>query len=97
MDEVETVCGSCEAQIGVFYNCWARIGKGYISPIVDAGKELAVTAQGPLRLGEPLTLVHGWYVSAPEGARPYLYPRISDRAVVIVACRTLRVLDAVLF
>jgi hypothetical protein len=62
MDQVACTCSTCGTRIGVFFNRWARVGKGYLSPLVDEGKNLAVLAQGPVRSGEPLTLVHGWYV-----------------------------------
>ncbi|KAI0385808.1 hypothetical protein F5Y04DRAFT_157173 [Hypomontagnella monticulosa] len=57
MDRVVCSCKRCAQRLGQFANLWIKIGKSYISPVIDNGDGLAITLTGSVRLGEEQTLV----------------------------------------
>lgn len=63
MDIVALNCKKCETALGTAINAWIQIGKTYVSPVVEQG--LDVVDIGPIRNGEPATLVDQWYECCP--------------------------------
>ncbi|KAI2619373.1 hypothetical protein GGS26DRAFT_330282 [Hypomontagnella submonticulosa] len=57
MDQVICSCKRCAQRLGEFANLWIKIGKSYISPIIDDEDGLAIALTGSVRLGEEQTLV----------------------------------------
>ncbi|KAI1504355.1 hypothetical protein F5X99DRAFT_36806 [Biscogniauxia marginata] len=59
MEQVFCSCIKCNQRLSQFLNLWTKIGKSYISPIVQAEVPLNVVASGEVRLGEAQTVVVG--------------------------------------
>ncbi|KAI1488257.1 hypothetical protein F5X96DRAFT_671862 [Biscogniauxia mediterranea] len=59
MEQISCSCVKCNQCLSQFPNLWTKIGKGYISPIVQAEGPLNIVASSEIRLGETQTLVDG--------------------------------------
>ncbi|KAI0600883.1 hypothetical protein F4775DRAFT_582460 [Biscogniauxia sp. FL1348] len=59
MEQVSCSCVKCNQCLSQFPNLWTKIGKGYISPIVQVEGPLNIAASNETRLGETQTLVDG--------------------------------------
>ncbi|KAI5923333.1 hypothetical protein F4810DRAFT_669829 [Camillea tinctor] len=59
MEQISCSCVKCNQCLSQFPNLWTKIGKGYISPIVQTEEPLNIVASSETRLGETQTLVDG--------------------------------------
>ncbi|KAI1307820.1 hypothetical protein F5Y03DRAFT_117328 [Xylaria venustula] len=57
METISIFCSQCDHRIGALLNSWTQIGKGYISPVIQAGAALDVSHQGTVQDGEKGTIV----------------------------------------
>ncbi|KAI1390263.1 uncharacterized protein F4822DRAFT_231041 [Hypoxylon trugodes] len=57
MDRVFCSCTGCDHLLGEFVNLWIKIGKSYISPVIDNDDNLNIAPTGVPRLGEENTLI----------------------------------------
>ncbi|KAI0817794.1 hypothetical protein GGR55DRAFT_40125 [Xylaria sp. FL0064] len=58
METVSISCSRCNHHLGALLNLWTQIGKGYISPIVQAELPLDMRTEGAIQRGEKGTIVH---------------------------------------
>ncbi|KAI1425382.1 hypothetical protein F5Y12DRAFT_784656 [Xylaria sp. FL1777] len=57
MEVVSIFCSRCDHALGGLLNLWTQIGKGYISPVVQAEAALDMSPEGPVQHGEKGTIV----------------------------------------
>ncbi|KAI1280065.1 hypothetical protein F5Y07DRAFT_22497 [Xylaria sp. FL0933] len=57
METVSISCSRCYHHLGALLNLWTQIGKGYISPIVQAELPLDTRPEGAIQRGEKGTIV----------------------------------------
>ncbi|KAI0433667.1 hypothetical protein F5Y09DRAFT_350962 [Xylaria sp. FL1042] len=57
METVSIFCSRCDHRFGALLNLWTQIGKGYISPIVQAEIPLDISPGGAIQDGEKGTIV----------------------------------------
>ncbi|KAI1376343.1 hypothetical protein F4677DRAFT_89020 [Hypoxylon crocopeplum] len=62
MDRVVCSCLKCAHRLGEFVNLWIKIGKSYISPVVNSEDSLSVAPTGSVRLGDEKTLIDSCHV-----------------------------------
>ncbi|KAI1461883.1 hypothetical protein F4805DRAFT_186398 [Annulohypoxylon moriforme] len=62
MERVVCSCANCNAYLGEFFNQWVKIGKSYISPLIEGDRISSVTLTGEVRLGDKETLVENCHL-----------------------------------
>ncbi|KAI1213977.1 uncharacterized protein F4807DRAFT_207625 [Annulohypoxylon truncatum] len=62
MEKVVCSCASCNEYLAEFFNRWIKIGKSYISPVIDTDEIFPGAPTGAVRLGEKETLVENCHL-----------------------------------
>ncbi|KAI3334768.1 hypothetical protein F4824DRAFT_490052 [Ustulina deusta] len=57
METVSIFCSGCDHRLGALLNLWTQIGKGYLSPVVQAEVALDISPEGAIQHGEKGTIV----------------------------------------
>ncbi|KAI1203899.1 hypothetical protein F5X97DRAFT_4887 [Nemania serpens] len=57
MEAVMVCCSECDSRLGTLPNLWTQIGKGRISPVIQAGDSWKISPVGAIGQGEKGTIV----------------------------------------
>ncbi|KAI2462830.1 hypothetical protein F4781DRAFT_168284 [Annulohypoxylon bovei var. microspora] len=62
MEKIACSCTKCKVYLGEFINQWIKIGKSYVSPVVEPEEISPIGPTGTARLGEKQTLIENCHL-----------------------------------